>query len=235
MADKKISTVSQNTPKGGMKKRQQIDHSSRAMFAWVAGASVIVAFALVASIFIMQQIIFNEKVLLAKNETASKLSQNVQTAKELNKAVNRLRGDRLLGQIQGVNEKSNNLDKVFAALPYDNDEIAVGSSLETTLLTGLNVESLSVGQQAVGGTESVVAPVGDGATNAQPITFGFKVTGNEDQLKELFTKLNRSIRPMQINTLQLEAAGAGRLTATISASTYYQSPTQFELTKRTIK
>ncbi len=236
MPTKNASVVSQDTPKGGMKKRQQIDHSSRTMFAWVVGASVIVAFAIVASIFIMQKIIFNEKVLAAKGETASKLSEKITAAKELIRTVNRLRGDRTLGQIQGVNQKSNNLDKIFAALPYDNDEIAVGSSLESTLLTGLNVESLSVGSQTgdAASAEATVAPAG-AETNAQPIPFSFKATGTEDQLKELFGKLNRSIRPMQINILQLEAAGAGRLTATVTASTFYQSPTQFELIKRTIK
>lgn len=44
-------------------KRQQIEQSSRVMFLWVAGASVIVGFALVISWFLVQQIIFKERVL----------------------------------------------------------------------------------------------------------------------------------------------------------------------------
>lgn len=233
MIEKKSTSVSTATPKGGMKKRQQIDHSSRTMFLWVAGASVIVAFALVAAIFIFQNIVFKEKVLSAKNETASKLSQNIETAKELNQEIKLLQGNRTLGQISSSTEKTNNLDKIFAALPYDNDEIAVGSSLESTLLTGLNIENLSVGEQ-ISVTETV-APIESSTTNAQPISFGFKASGTEEQLKELFMKLNRSIRPITINSLQLEPAGDNRLSATVSASTFYQSPTKFELTKKVIK
>jgi hypothetical protein len=233
MIENKSTSVSTATPKGGMRKRQQIDHSSRAMFLWVAGASVIVAFALVSAIFIFQNIIFKEKILNAKNETASRLSQNIQISEELNQEIKLLQGNRALGQISSPTQKTNNLDKIFAALPYDNDEIAVGSSLESTLLTGLNIENLSVGEQA--SVTETIAPSEGTATNAQSISFGFKASGTEEQLKGLFTKLNRSIRPITINSLQIEPAGDNRLTATVSASTFYQSPTKFELTKKVIK
>ena len=67
-------------------KRQQIEQSSRVMFLWVAGASVIVGFALVISWFLVQQIIFKERVLGEKNNTAAVLKNN-------NDAVEKLRGE----------------------------------------------------------------------------------------------------------------------------------------------
>jgi len=43
-----------------LRKRTQISQANRTMFLWIAGASALVGFALVASIFLGQKLLFNE-------------------------------------------------------------------------------------------------------------------------------------------------------------------------------
>lgn len=62
-----------------LNKRRQIDRSGRVMFGWVAGASVLVGFALVIGGFLVQRIVFETKVLAEKNQTTSTLDSNIKT------------------------------------------------------------------------------------------------------------------------------------------------------------
>lgn len=222
-----------------LRKRQQIDTSNRTMFLWVAGASVLVAFALVACIFVVQKGMFNEKVLMKKGETASILEDNLDNAKSLNRAVNNLRGDRNIGKVPSSTANSNNLDKILDALPYEGDAVALGSSLQTTLLSSAALESLTVDNVSPDGISNASSGVDPTALtpigNAEPISFSFKMTGSDTELKETFEKLNRSIRPIKVLSMQLQAAGDNKVAATVLAVTYYQPLTKFELKEETVK
>lgn len=222
-------------PAIGVRKRQQIASSNKAMFLWVAGASVLVAFALVISIFLAKQIIFTEKVLIEKNNTIGTLDQNLQTADALDKNVKKLRADKNL-TLARSSASDNNLDVIIDAMPYAADEVALGSSLQTALLTGASIESLTVESTDVdttsGGTDtSFLEQIG----TAQPIVFSFKATGTSEQLQDVLDRFNRSIRPINILSLQLESAGANNLTATVQAVTYYQPKKTVELTEKVVK
>lgn len=227
------------TPAVGMRKRQQIASSNKAMFLWVAGASVLVAFAVVISIFLLKQIVFTEKVLIEKNNTIGTLDKNLTAASELDKNVNKLRADKNL-TLSRSSASSNNLDVVIDAMPYAADDVALGSSLQTALLTGASIESLNV--EAVNG-DTGTSDTGTGIDtsnieqvgNAQPLAFSFKATGSSEQLEDIFDKLNRSIRPIYIVSLQLESAGADNLTATVQAVTFYQPQKTVELNEKVIK
>ena len=226
-----------NAPVVGMRKRQQIANSNKTMFIWVAGASVLVAFALVISIFLIKQIMFTEKVLIKKGETVSNLNKNKEAAGELDKAINKLRANRNLSASRS-GASDNNLDVIIDAMPYAADPVGLGSSLQSVLLTGTSIESLSVDTPSTGGTDTSTSVdttslqlVGD----AQPITFSFKATGTSDQLKALFSRLNRSIRPIQIMSVQIESASDGKLTATVQAATFYQPQKKLDLKETVVK
>ena len=82
-----------------LRKRQQIAKANRMMFLWIAGVSVVVGIALVASIFLAQKAFFNEKVLAEKSKTASTLVKN-------NKVVGVLQDERLdIGPAAGDDEQ----------------------------------------------------------------------------------------------------------------------------------
>lgn len=227
-----------NTPVVGMRKRQQIANSNKTMFIWVAGASVLVAFALVISIFLVKQIMFTEKVLIKKGETIGNLNKNKEAAGELDKAVNKLRANRNLSASRS-SASDNNLDVIIDAMPYAADPVALGSSLQSVLLTGTSIESLTVDTPSSDGTTDTSASVDTSSLqavgNSQPITFSFKATGTSDQLKALFSRLNRSIRPVQIMSVQIESASEGKLTATVQAATFYQPQKKLDLKETVVK
>lgn len=219
------------------RKRQQIANSNRTMFLWVAGASVIVAFSIVGSIFITKQLVFNQKIIAAKTTTADVLKKNIDSAKELDAAINKLRADRNISSVPSSTTKANNLDKVLDALPYEGDWIGLGSSLQSTLLRGISVESLSVDSISLDavGSSGVDPSLAASVADAQAISFSFKVSGNVSELKTLMERLNNSIRPIKIVNLKLESGGPGRIDATVQAVTYYQSKKTFELREEAIK
>jgi hypothetical protein len=222
-------------PQNGLKKRQQIDNTGRKMFFWVAGASVVVSFAIVGLIFLVQKGLMNMEVINAKGETVNTMKQNVENAKELSKSVKKLNGDRSLGLVTSKVKTSNNLDKIFGALPYEEDTVPLAASLQDTLLLGITLESLSLEGGAVSESSDSAAAAPEQVGSAEIIGFSFKATGSPDDLKNMFQQLNSSIRPISITSLSLEPAGQGRLTASVSATTYYQAPKVFKLGDKVVK
>ena len=53
-----------------LRKRTQIAKANRTMFIWIAVASALIGTAAVVSIFFFQQLVYNEKVLAEKLNTA---------------------------------------------------------------------------------------------------------------------------------------------------------------------
>jgi len=217
-------------------KRQQITRSNKTMFLWVAGASVIVAFALVASLFLVKQMIFQTKIIAAKADTNNTLDANIKTAPALKKSVEKLIANPNLTDARAT-ANQNNLSVIFDALPYVADDIGFGSSLQSVLLSGLGtpenitINSLS-SSTAEEGTEiaGVAAPEG-----SQELAFSFTISGSDKDIKEILTRFDRSIRPIQITSLSLQAGEGGKVTASIQAKTFYQPAKTLELTNKTVK
>ncbi len=230
------SPTSNNMP-ASTRKRQQITRSNRIMFLWVAGASVIVAFSVVGTIFLTKQLVFNQKVIIETTTTADTLAKNIESAKKLNKAVNQLRADQRLSSVPSSTDKSNNLDKILDALPYEGDWVGLGSSLQTSLLSGIAVNALSV--DSTSSTDSFNSGVDLNSFktigDVQPISFNFKVSGSDAELKTLLGRLDNSIRPIKITNMKLESGGPNKIDATIQAITYYQPKKTFELGEKAIK
>lgn len=216
-------------------KRQQIAHSNKMMFLWVAGASVVVAFALVASIFLIKQMVFQTKIIAAKAETNNMLQDNIDTAPELKKEVEKLIANPNLTDARAKAEK-NNLSVIFDALPYVADDIGFGSSLQSVLLSGLGtpenitINSLS-SSTAEEGEEVAGTAIPEGA---QELAFSFTITGSDKDIQEILKRFDRSIRPIQIDSLSLQAGEGGKVTASIQARTFYQPAKSLELTNKTV-
>ena len=66
-----------------IRKRTQIAHANRVMFLWVVGASVIFGISVVVASFLVQMLLFNERVLTAKNQTVSTLDTDNSNIKPL--------------------------------------------------------------------------------------------------------------------------------------------------------
>lgn len=226
-----------------IRKRQQIANANRMMFMWVAGVSVVVGIAIVASIFLVQKAWFNEKVLAEKSKTASTLVQNNNVIDELKDEIRVLNTNDALRSAMAPGE-DRPIQVVLDALPAEANSSALGASLQEKFLNdpALVIESLNV--DPVAGIESQDdlnvedASVSDAeATGDNQINFRFSVStdaGNPSAFKSLLQRLERSIRAINLKTLSIETQGT-RLLLTVDGNAYYEPARSVELKDKTVK
>lgn len=222
-----------------LRKRTQISKANRMMFIWIAAASALVSFAIVTSVFLGQKLIFNEKVLLEKNKTISTLEKNNKAVPDLQTSVRVLDTNTDLALVK-ANDADQTIQVILDALPSDANSLALGASLQNKLLAGvpgLTIESLQV--DPVQGVETLTdASVVDASAVAigtgNQITFNFSVSGNEDALRQALNNLERSIRTIDILSLQIENQGNTQI-MTVQARAFYEPVKTVSLYDKVIK
>lgn len=227
-----------------LRKRTQISKANRTMFLWIAGASALVGFALVASIFLSQKLFFNEKVLIEKNKTVSTLNANNKVISDLKANVRVLDTNTDLAKVK-ANASDQTIQVILDALPSDANSLALGASLQSKLLAnipGLTLISLRV--DPVAGIESLtdtgvesgaVASATDATgTDSNQITFQFSVSGNQDALMKALTNLEQSIRTIDITRLQIENQGAAQI-MTVQGRAFYEPAMTITLHDKVVK
>jgi len=219
-----------------LRKRTQISKASRTMFIWIAAASALVAFALVAAIFLAQKLIFNEKVLLEKNRTISVLNANNNVVSDLETQVRVLDTNDDLAKVKS-NETDQAIQVILDALPSDANSLALGASLQNKLLAGINgltIDSLQV--NPVEGIESLSDGVEQASSEnvANEITFRFQVTGTQEALQTALTNLERSIRTIGIVTLKIENQGSTQV-MTVEGRAFYEPAKEIKLYTKVVK
>ena len=222
-----------------IRKRTQIVAANRMMFVWVAAVSVVVGFALVGSIFLIQKLLFNERVLAKKNNTISTLAANNANVSELESQVRVLDTNQALIDSKAKPEDQA-IQVILDALPSDANSLALGASLQNKLLTGvsgLTLQSLQVdpvvGVEQLSTSTSVVTASGAVASDNQ-ITFRFAVSGSQDALKQVLDRLERSIRAIDITSLRIESQGTGQV-LTVEARAFYEPSRVVQLKDKTVK
>lgn len=222
-----------------IRKRTQIAKANRTMFLWVAAVSAVVGVALVGSIFMIQKITFNEKILAEKNKTIAILSKNNSNIPELEAQVRVLDNNQAL-----IDSKAKPNDQaiqvILDALPQSANSLALGASLQDKLLAGipgLTINSLQVdpvvGIESLSSSNTVNAS--PSSVSGQPqITFRFAVKGDETSLREVLTRLERSIRTIDITQLKIESQGSDRI-LTIQARAFYELARTVELRDKVVK
>lgn len=230
-----------------LRKRQQIAKANRMMFLWVAGVSAVVGIAAVASLFLVQKALFNEKVLAEKSKTATTLTKNNDAVDELQNQIRKLNtNDKLKGNMVVTDEEAQPVQVVLDALPSAANSSAFGASLQQRFLQGdgIRLEMLNVDPVQ----EAEVVSYGDGESSASAslsettksqyqVRFRFEVStekGNEAALKDLLVRLGRSIRPITLGNVTVEAQGE-RLVLRADGNTYYQPARTVDLKDKVIK
>lgn len=224
-----------------LRKRQQITQANRVMFMWVAGASALVAVALVGSYFLFKQLVFNEKVLAEKRSTISTLEANNEAAPVLQDNVRVLSTNEALESAK-ANGDDSPLQAVLDGLPADGNSLAFGASLQQRLLngiSGLTTESVTV--EPVAGVELTTEDMEntedaalEGMESASQINFRFTVLGNDQALREALRRLERSIRPIAVTNVNTESAG-NNLRMTVQGYTFYEPAKTVELKDKTVR
>ena len=222
-----------------LRKRSQIAKANRTMFIWVAAASALVGFALVASIFLTQKLLFNEKVLIEKNKTVATLSANNAVVSELESQVRALDANADLAKVR-ANEGDQAIQVILDALPSGANSPALGASLQNKLLAGidgLTLESLQldpvVGIESLNdsGIESGALVSGSGDNE---ITFRFSVSGSQEALQKALTNLERSIRTIDVTNLKIENKGSAQI-MTVQGRAFYEPTKNVVLYDKVVK
>jgi hypothetical protein len=229
----------------GLRKRQQIAKANRTMFLWVTVVSVIVGFAAVISLFLIQRIWFGERVLTEKNKTISTLKKNIDAIPDLRANVRLLDTDQGLKDTR-LNDDDRPIQSVLDALPADANSTAFGSSLQSKLLSGINgltIDTIKVDpvigvetqQDAI--SDVVNATSSPATTGDNTISFSLTVStsaSNPDALREVLLRLERSIRAIDVRSLAITTQSS-RLVLTASGRVFYEPAKTVELKDKVVR
>ena len=221
-----------------VRKRAQIAKANRTMFLWIAVSSAVVGAAIVVSYFLVQTLLYNEKLIAEKNTTVATLEANLEAIPELEERIRVLDTNAALATSK-ANEDDRALQVILDALPSDANSLALGASLQSKLLNGienLSLESLQVdpvfGVETLG--DGTVIDAGTGAeASGYEITFQFAVNGSPEALQEVLDKLERSIRLIDIRSLRIETQANSQV-MTVTARAFYEPAKTLELTDKAV-
>jgi hypothetical protein len=215
-------------------KRQLINKANSRIVAVTAGTSFVIMFCLMGSYTLVGQLTYQNKVISAKKKALTQLNQDIASTQELvtqykgfvSGPVNALGGDPL-----GTGERDGDNDKiVLDALPSKYDFPALVTSLEKILKDqGVKIES-------IGGTDDSIAQGDSSSSTPQPVPvpFQFSVSGSYKEIKKVMSALEKSIRPMQVQTMQLTGSEKD-MTLNVSAQTYYQPEKNLNIQTEVVK
>lgn len=216
-----------------IRKRTQIAKANRTMFVWIAASSVLLGFAIVATIFLGQKLVFNEKVLAEKQKTVTILDQNNKAVPDLESAVRVLDTDSNLNSLK-VDGDSQAVQVILDALPSSANSIALGASLQSKLLSGINGLTLDTLQvDPVPGDETSNDSSSSTSGNGV-ITFNFTVEGNETALRSALSNLENSIRTIKVTTLHITSSGTID-TLTVTGEAYYEPAQTLTLKDKVVR
>jgi len=222
------------------RKRQQIDKSGRTMFIWVSGMSAVVGICLVVAYSLGSYLQFESEVIGAKMATASRLESNVKNASELKTNIQALSADQQLNHLK-ADDSEDTLQVVLDALPADANSLALGSSLQNSILgavNGISIDQLTVNpvgdEQSSDGSGDAASDITIIGDNTNIITFHLVVSSRSpDALKRVLTQMERSIRVIDVDTLSIDSSTSS-YSMTIDAHAFYQPAVQMQLNKKTV-
>jgi len=215
-------------------KHSLISKANTTIVTTTAIAGFLVVFTLVASISLISQLKYQNHIISAKKQAVSQLKKDISATNNLATSYqafistpqNILGGDPSgSGPRDGDNGKI-----VLDSLPSAYDFPALATSLEK-LLTAGNVKI-----QSITGTDDEVAQSGAGSPSPQPVAIPFQVavTGDYQSIQGVVTSLELSIRPIQVQSLDV-TGDQGNLTLNISAQTFYQPAKTLQITTKVVK
>lgn len=204
-------------------KRVGIDKTNSRIVAITGTASFLVVFFLVASYALFTQMMYQNRVIAVKKKAVSQLESNIKASEKLMESYKGFIGgpiNLIGGDPNGTGpQDGNNAKLVLDALPSKYDFPALTTSVEKVLL------DQKVKIQSINGTDDTVNQAATATTSGSPepveMPFELTVGGDFQLIQGVISALERSIRPMQIKTM--DVSGDQRdLTLKILAKTYYQ-------------
>lgn len=216
-------------------KRLQISKANTAMITVIALASFVVIFSLVASRALFSQRSYQSRVIAKQEQAKRQLQDNLEATKNLEIAYKQFTGSPvnvLGGNPAGQGDKDgDNAKIVLDALPSRYDFPALATSLEKILTdSNYTIDSIS------GIDDELNQQANASSSSPQPVEIPFEisVSGNYPSMQSLLSVLQRSIRPLHINTMEFTGSD-NSIKLSIAAKTYYQPEKNLEIRTEVVK
>lgn len=212
-------------------KRLLIDKANARIVMYVSVATVFFVFSAVATKAFISQASYQNKIIGAKRDAVNQLKSNIKATEQLRrsyKAFINTPQNAIGGSSNGIGDKSgDNAKIVLDALPVRYDFPALTTNLESLLgNAGVKIDSIA-------GTDDEIAQSGNGLSATPtplPIPFSMGVSGDYASIQRAVDTYQRSIRPIQIQTLDIAGVN-NELTLSVTAQTYYQPAKTFNISK----
>jgi len=217
-------------------KRTLITKANSTMVIATSVAAFLVVFSAVASRALISQATYQNRVITVKKKALATLKGDISAVDSLKSSYQTFVGtpqNVIGGNPAGTGaQDGDNAKIVLDALPSTYDFPALATSLQTLIQSqGLVIEGIT-------GTDDAVSQ-GSNATSATPkpvpMPFQVRVTGSYAGIKALLTTFERSIRPIQVQKIEIDGAKNGTMTAIIDAQTFYQPAKNLKITSEVVK
>lgn len=203
-------------------KRMMIGKDNARIITAVTVTAVILAISIVMVRALLSQREYNAKIITAKSQSRDTLKANKEALNSLTQKYSDFDKQTMV-----------NSTKVLNALPSKYDFPAVAASIEKIFAIQTGAQKYKL--ESFSGSDSQnTAKTTSSAPTPQAIPFSISLSGNYASVLQFLLDMERSIRPMNIKSLEL--AGANNvLTASVSVETYYQPAKKFEIGSKAVQ
>lgn len=216
-------------------KRTLISKANSTIVVSTTIAAFVVVFALVAGKSLLNQSSYQGKVIDAKKTALARLNDDLAARDTLKAAYDKFVAadpNVLSGSPRGTTQKDgDNAQIILDALPSRYDFPGLTTSLERLITTqNLKIMSISgIDEEATQGPKST-------SPNPTPVAMPFQVqvNGTYDSVQAMVGVFLNSIRPYQIQTLEL-TGDKSSMVARIQAQTFYQPEKNLKITTEVVK
>lgn len=204
----------------------QIDKNQSAILGAVVVATIIAVFCLTSAKVLLNQALYQRRVINARNASAKQLEDDVSDAGKLSDQYKTVflgsDNQNIIGGNSNVGDSAappdgDNGKIVLDALPTKYDFPALLTSMSNLLDTD------GVGAQSIGGSDQATTFSSDPSYNPQTNNIDLTISGATTYTgaKKLLNDLERSIRPFDVSHLTL-SGNESALTMSLNVTTYYQ-------------
>lgn len=216
-------------------KRILIDKTNSTIVVVMAVAAFVVVFSLVASKTLIGQAAYQNRVISAKKDALNQLKTDAQTSSNLAASYKAFvdTPQNVLGGNPGGNgdKDGDNAKIILDALPSKYDFPALATSLQKIIdAQNLKIQSITgTDEEATQGTDQASA-----TPTAIAMPFELSVTGPYPAMQKLINSFQSSIRPFQIQKMELSGS-QNDMTLNLTAQTFYQPGVQFQVTQKAVQ
>jgi hypothetical protein len=202
-------------------KHLQISKSQSTVLGIIVATVVIVIFSLFATKALILKGSYQRRALHARRNVVDQLKKNYDSANQLFSQY-KVFADQDPNILGGTVNGQTNLDGanpriVLDALPSQYDAPALATSIEKIMTgRGLSIAALSLNDDPVSNSDQPQSQ-----PTAKPMTFSFAGTTDYANAAQLFKDFEHSIRPFDLNTLEINGTDA-KLNLTAAMTTYFQ-------------